>query len=556
MRKYIVMVTCLLIFSMGQSQNVGINNNTPHASALLDLAATNKGLLVPRMSTAQRLAIINPATGLWVYDLSVNSFYYFDGTLWRMIGNQPNAWTITGNSGTAIANHFLGTTDSMDLAIKTNNNHRIRISANGKVGIGTVTPKAQLHVADSSVLFTAINGAFNPANTNLGLPTPGSPPASGPGTRMMWYADKAALRIGGITDDAGWLQVNEGTWWDKDSIGNFSLAAGLNCMAQGIASQAMGYYCQTLGTYGTTIGYRNLNWGNGASFVGGMFNTGQYNYGGCFTMGWINKNYGTYGTTALGNNNYVDTSAYFGASAIGDYNSVYNGSAIALGSYNTASFFGNCAIGSGNYAGGNTIDFLGNIALGGGCKASSWAGSIAAGYYCISHAPGCVAVGLYNDSISWSQPDSLSPLNPVFMVGNGDDLSVRRNALTVLKNGNAGLGVNMPKTLLDVNGAVTIRDSLVTVINGTNTVTVNNRSFMKIASSTVATTTYVQLSNGAQAGQLLVLMCSSNGTNGFTINDSTAANVNLSTNLAFTNGDTVSLIWDGYDWIQLSYSDN
>jgi len=54
----------------------------------------------------------------------------------------------------------------------------------GKVGIGTTLPLARLHVADSSVLFSAIgNVTINPE----------APPIQGAGRRMMWYVDKAAF---------------------------------------------------------------------------------------------------------------------------------------------------------------------------------------------------------------------------------------------------------------------------------------------------------------------------------------------------------------------------
>ena len=55
------------------------------------------------------------------------------------------------------------------------------------VGIGTTTPSARLHVADSSVVFSAVGDLSN---------IPGNPPIQGAGRRMMWYADKAAFRVG------------------------------------------------------------------------------------------------------------------------------------------------------------------------------------------------------------------------------------------------------------------------------------------------------------------------------------------------------------------------
>src|ERR1039458_1772311 len=58
--------------------NVGIGTNTPNASSLLELFAKDKGVLVPRMTTVQRLAIVLPAEGLLVYDTNFECFYYYN----------------------------------------------------------------------------------------------------------------------------------------------------------------------------------------------------------------------------------------------------------------------------------------------------------------------------------------------------------------------------------------------------------------------------------------------------------------------------------------------
>lgn len=60
--------------------NVGIGTTTPDPSALLEIQALNKGLLIPRTDT---LAIANPATGLLIYTPTDSSFWYFDGIFWR-----------------------------------------------------------------------------------------------------------------------------------------------------------------------------------------------------------------------------------------------------------------------------------------------------------------------------------------------------------------------------------------------------------------------------------------------------------------------------------------
>lgn len=64
------------------SAQVGIGTNTPDASAALDISSTDKGFLMPRMSTAQRTAIANPAAGLRVYDTDTNSFWSYASGAW------------------------------------------------------------------------------------------------------------------------------------------------------------------------------------------------------------------------------------------------------------------------------------------------------------------------------------------------------------------------------------------------------------------------------------------------------------------------------------------
>src|ERR1019366_854768 len=84
-----------------QNHNVGIGTTMPDRSALLDMKATDKGVLVPRLNTAQRLAIVNPAIGLLVYDSTLKCFYYFDGTQWNSLcAGTGTAVGPTGATGT------------------------------------------------------------------------------------------------------------------------------------------------------------------------------------------------------------------------------------------------------------------------------------------------------------------------------------------------------------------------------------------------------------------------------------------------------------------------
>lgn len=68
-RFFLLMLSLLGIFVL--NAQVGINTSTPNSSAALDIVSTDKGILIPRMTTAQKVAIVSPAIGLLVYDTTL-----------------------------------------------------------------------------------------------------------------------------------------------------------------------------------------------------------------------------------------------------------------------------------------------------------------------------------------------------------------------------------------------------------------------------------------------------------------------------------------------------
>src|SRR5690606_7866254 len=71
-------------------KNVGINNNglSPDASAILDVNSTNKGLLIPRMTTTERDAINNPVMSLLIFNTDTKCYegYNADAGAWFAFG--------------------------------------------------------------------------------------------------------------------------------------------------------------------------------------------------------------------------------------------------------------------------------------------------------------------------------------------------------------------------------------------------------------------------------------------------------------------------------------
>jgi hypothetical protein len=67
------------------SGQVGVGTNSPDTSSLLDVSSTTQGFLPPRMTQAQRLAILSPAEGLIVYDITNSALGIYSGGGWRKL---------------------------------------------------------------------------------------------------------------------------------------------------------------------------------------------------------------------------------------------------------------------------------------------------------------------------------------------------------------------------------------------------------------------------------------------------------------------------------------
>jgi Phage Tail Collar Domain len=73
------------ILTLKSNQNVGVGNPLPSNSAKLDVASTTSGFAMPRMTSAQRKAIVSPIDGLQVYDTNLKGYYTYDGTKWDCV---------------------------------------------------------------------------------------------------------------------------------------------------------------------------------------------------------------------------------------------------------------------------------------------------------------------------------------------------------------------------------------------------------------------------------------------------------------------------------------
>ena len=81
-----------LLFSTISFSQVGIGTTSPDASSVLDITATDAGLLVPRMTLTNRDNITAPATGLMIYQTdNTPGFYFYDGSAWSAFGGDSSS---------------------------------------------------------------------------------------------------------------------------------------------------------------------------------------------------------------------------------------------------------------------------------------------------------------------------------------------------------------------------------------------------------------------------------------------------------------------------------
>jgi Head domain of trimeric autotransporter adhesin len=370
--RVLVIALCFLFPPYLMGQNVGIGTTTPLAK--LDVNSST--------FYAARFNATNP---MYVSIFENNTYRGYWGS-WA--GNPEDV-----DFGTGAGN----TTGKVHLTIVTI--PKLTVNEVGNVGIGITNPAARLHLIDSSVLFSAFGVIPG---------TPGNPPISGQGRRMMWYPDKAAFRVGHVTSGK----------WDKDSIGDYSFASGNDVKANGNASTAMGLQTTASGFTSVALGY---------------------------------------GTIASAQ------------------------SSTAMGILTTASGGFSTAMGIGTTASGNS--------------------STAMGLGTVSRAYSSMAMGHFNDSIISSSTNSYVATDPIFIIGNGTSDIARSNAMTVLKNGNVGLGGSTaPTTKMHIAGSTdaTYDDAsgllVLGNITGTNIVFDNNEILAR--NNEVASDLYLNIDGG------------------------------------------------------------
>ncbi len=530
--------TLLLAGEMNVQAQVGINTDgsQPDASAMLDIKSTDKGILIPRMTQAQRDAIASPANGLMIYQTDgIKGFYYFDGSDWTRMRSTTLDDAYDGVSG----------------------------HGSGKNIIADAGP-VKIEGTDGIVI-TGTHGSGYLLNGTIGT--------SGPGTKMFFYPRKSAFRAGYV----------DGNQWDYANIGDYSVAMGYSAKASdtcsiafgksseatGENSIAMGVLSKSTNLSSIALGRENYAYGEWSVAIGvrdtvqrlssislGYGNNTLAQFG--ITMGYNNQAPGSSRCTVIGTSsvadhqntiaigtfvkalyNYAVAIGYQSVSeghhsiAIGDSCRAYAPEGVAIGYYAKAKGSHAMAIGFNSVALGDDSYAFGGTAIGNH--------SVAIGR---SHADsyGEVSVGQYNspyvvhDTANWNWNDRL------FVVGNGEGPNLKHSAFEIYKNG---------KIVFNQSYTFPLNDGTANQILQTDGS--GQLSFVDApvsASGSIDTHSDVDVTTNAPSnGQVLTW----NGTNWVPADASGGAqqindlsDVDTSTN-APTNGQVLS--WDGTNWV-------
>ncbi|RAK65695.1 tail fiber domain-containing protein [Hymenobacter edaphi] len=331
--RHLFLLLGLLAFAAAtRAQSVGVGTATPNAKAALDIVSTDKGVLVPRLTQAQRTGIAAPVpVGLLVYqtDGTQPGFWYYEAAA---------GWTALsggGSTGDNLGDHVATTNLNLNgnKLVDGTTARAIRsgldLSPAGLLTLGaartspdsTTGQGVRLPDLDQDFMLTSrrFRGKTNPLNV------------SGAGERLMWLSYYSAFRAGGVT----------GTRWDYPNVGSYSVAFGLdnqagsdysvafgynNRIRAGEGTFAMGYDNEVVqGYWGVMMGRENAYRGY-HGLVGGYqskVQTSTFLYVPSLAFGYSSQARSSQGSCyALGY--YARTGGYYGCFVLADYSPVQN----------------------------------------------------------------------------------------------------------------------------------------------------------------------------------------------------------------------------------------
>lgn len=183
--------------------SLGTVTATPAASAAVDISTTTKGFLGPRMTTTQRDAISSPATGLEIYNTTLNEKQYYTGTVWIGVPLMSSSLSLLNSLGAPTVGE---TNFSVDRVTTT-------------LSLATQVVRLQaIHVPVSATItgarfFVVTTGVYTPNNYNgVGL--------------FSYSAGTYTLLASSTNDGTIWSAPANAAWASKAFSAPYAAAAG------------------------------------------------------------------------------------------------------------------------------------------------------------------------------------------------------------------------------------------------------------------------------------------------------------------------------------------
>jgi hypothetical protein len=361
MKQKSILITMIIICAalrLSAQIAVTTDGSAPDNSAMLDVKSTSKGMLIPRMTLAQRNAIASPAAGLILFQTDNTPGFYFNaGTavapVWTFLTN--NGWSITGNGGTNPALNFIGTTDNNPVNLRVNNQKAGKVGSDGPVFLGYQAGNSNTANYSTGIgyqaMFANTTGNYNSATGYYSLfnNTTGAGNTATGYSSLMWsstgYENTATGGYAMFTNSTGSNNTANGfKSLYYNTTGNFNTAIGNTALYVNVSGQyntasgASALYSNNTGSNNTATGYQAL-----------IFNaTGSNNT--ATGVRSLRNNNGV-GNTAIGTDAMYYNSGYsnvaVGISAL--YSNYTGSNLVAVGDsalYSNTSGVANMAIGS------------------------------------------------------------------------------------------------------------------------------------------------------------------------------------------------------------------
>ena len=372
-----------------QTGNAGIGTTTPLASAALEIKSTSEGLLIPRMTKAQRDAVLvsTTAKGLLIYQTdNTPGFYYYSGTAWTAISTKGANRSLNNLTSTAIDSSLLPALNnsislgSSTLKWKDVNLYNLKFSDgtmqttafvkgwNLTGNASTDSSKNFVGTADAHPLIFRVNNSraayigYGKSSTSIGYNALNAAATGNYNTATGTYALAANTSGNNNTANGSYALVSNttgsyNTAFSSDALHNNTTgsyntitgASGLYSNASGNGNVASGFaslYSNTTGYSNVAIGIAALHANTTASNVVAIGDSALYNN----ELGFTGDLYAGTNNVAVGSKALFSDLGGNGNTAIGT-NALYS---TTNGNYNVAN--GDHALYYDTYGGANTAN--------------------------------------------------------------------------------------------------------------------------------------------------------------------------------------------------------